>query len=189
MVNQAISVLNRLGKHSDDLEKNPLLNDCMALQEDFNLFGKKNFKFKALKIQNDYIDLDYRKNSEQFFIEQVSKKKRYNRIGQNETRKARSISVHNKIYDSLHDAARQLNESRTNLVRKCRAEDNEHYFFVQSTNENISYKFHKASPCKIYNRTFTSLNEAAKKLNINRSTIKNRILSKNYPEYSYYEKN
>nr|YP_009184857.1 putative GIY-YIG homing endonuclease [Jenufa minuta]ALO63010.1 putative GIY-YIG homing endonuclease [Jenufa minuta] len=43
----SLNVLSRLGRHTDNLEKNR--HDCFELQQDFNQFGKKSFTFEAIE--------------------------------------------------------------------------------------------------------------------------------------------
>ena len=46
-IGQSENILGRLGRHSENLEKNR--HDCQELQNDFNCYGKAYFIFEALK--------------------------------------------------------------------------------------------------------------------------------------------
>lgn len=119
-------------------------------------------------------------------IKQIPKKNSYNKIYITESFSARSINVNNQIYSSLNKAAKQLNESRTNLVRKCLDKTNMHYKFIKQDSK-IKYKFNKSRRCQINGIIYNSLNEAAKVFHVNHSTIKNRIISKKFPDYKYFD--
>ena len=182
-IGESSNVLNRLGRHSNDLEKNR--HDCIELQKDFNDFGKQFFKFEALKFDIKYNNQSFRQKQEILLIKEISQENCYNRIDIQKSFSARSVSVKNKIYNSLNEAARELNESKTNLVRKCLNEENENYKFIKQDSE-IKYKFNKSRSCIINGIFYNSLNQAAKKFNVNHSTIKYRISSKKFPNYKYY---
>ena len=181
-IGESSNLFSRIGRHCDNLENNR--HDCFALQNDFNKYGKKAFVFLILKqglsYQNDII----RKNEERKLIQNISKKFRYNSIEFEQSFYAQGVKINNKIYPSLNNAAIELNESRTNIVRKCIDEKNTKYVFIKST-LGQKYSFKKACPCKIEGNFYKSLAQAGKALNLSHKTIKNRILSKKYPNYVF----
>ena len=172
-----------MGRHSYDLENNR--HDCLELQQDFNNFGKQFFKFEALKVGLKYKNQSFRQQQEILLIKEISQKNCYNKIDLKESFLARSVLIKNKIYNSLNQAANELNESRTNLVRKCLNEKNINYEFIEQDSK-IKYKFNKPRSCIINGIIYNSLNQAAKEFNVNHSTIKNRIKSNKFLNYKYY---
>jgi hypothetical protein len=182
-IGQSSNVLSRLGRHVDNLEKNR--HDCLALQKDFNKYGKVHFLFNSLKLGNEYIDENFRKKMELHELQIIPAELQYNKSRGFETPFfPRSIQVNEKKYKSLNQAARELKESRTHLVRKCLSKKNLNYNFIE-TWLTQKYAFKSSQPCRIDNKNYSSLNEAGKDLNLNHKTIKNRILSKKYPNYAF----
>jgi uncharacterized membrane protein len=109
---------------------------------------------------------------------------------------AKKVKIKGKIYLSLRNAAKNLKESRTNIFRKCLDVKNQDYELIETSfvaeKTNVKAKqatqtdYFKASlPCEINNLSYASLNKASKKLGIHSKTIKKRILSPSYPNYSF----
>ena len=183
-IGQSSNILSRFGRHVDNLENNR--HDCIELQNDFNKFGKQFFIFEALEFNIKYNNEIFRQEEEILLIKKIPKKNSYNKLYINKSFAARVIKVNKKIYYSLHEAAKELNESRTHLTRKCLDKKNLNYNFVEQKS-NLKFKFNKPVRCKINGTIYKSLNEAAKELNVNHSTIKHRILSKKFPDYKYFD--
>ena len=78
------------------------------------------------------------------------------------------------------------NESRTNLTRKWRNKKvKNHSFCFRVTKLKQKYSFKKEIVCIVDNVSYSSLSQAAKALNINHKTVKNRIESSKWPQYKY----
>lgn len=182
-IGQSSNILSRLDKHVDNLENNR--HDCFQLQKDFNNFGKQYFKFETLKFGIKYNDENFRKEQEILLIKTILKENSYNIVDITNSSSARSVLIKGKIYNSLNKAAIQLNESRTNLVRKCLNKNNLDYKFIKQTSK-LKYRFNKPSSCIINGIFYNSLNKAAKAFNVNHSAIKYRILSDKFPNYKYF---
>lgn len=186
-IGESSNVLSRLGRHTDALENNR--HDCEALQTDFNLYGRRFFKFESLKFTFQDKNLHIRKAKELKLIKEIPKFQRYNTLDTKQTFFAKSVMIKGELYPSLSQAALVLKESRTNLVRKCKNDHNcEYNFFEQSGNGNQKYAFRKATPCLINNIYYPSLSKAGKKLKINHKTIKHRIESNKWEKYTYVKK-
>lgn len=188
-IGESVNILNRLGRHAESLENNR--NDCIELQKDFQKYSKKNFLFTALEVDSKYENKDLRKHREAFLIQQIPLELRYNRFEAPEYSRSRLIEIRGQIYPSLSNAARVLKESRTNIVRKALNpkildyvfrihEEHEENALLNSKQE---YKFRRSCACIIDGQFSKSLNEAARDLEINQKTIKNRILSDKWPNY------
>ena len=195
-IGQSENILGRLGRHTENLEKNR--HDCQELQNDFNFYGKKNFNFEALKKSYgpQFNKLAVREQSEQRLIQQTDSLLLYNKLPANSIHYfAQKVKIRGEIYTSLRKAAQSLKESRTNISRKCLDEKNEEYGFIETslilkdTSLKLTQKYYfKASlPCEIDNLSYTSLNQASKKLGIHPKTIKKRIQSTSYPNYRFLE--
>lgn len=87
----------------------------------------------------------------------------------------------------LTQASVLLNESRTNLTRKCKNKKVTNYYFCPSFEKpKQKYSFKKAKSCFINNVFYSSLSQASKALNIHHKTVKNRIESNKWPGYKYF---
>ena len=182
-IDESSNVLSRISRNSDNLENNR--HDCKELQKDFNEFGKKFFKFEVFKCGIKYKNQNFRQKQELLIIKKIPQKNRYNTISIKKTFVARGVLVKKKAYPSLSQAARELNESRTNLVRKCLNSKWSDYQFIEQSSKR-KYKFHKPCMCCINGIVYKSLNVAAKEFNVNHSTIRYRIESDNFPNYKSY---
>ena len=154
-----------------------------AKEKDFNKYGKQYFKFESLETDIKYNDEKCRKQKEILLINKI-KINSYNKFDSINYSSARSVLIKNKRYSSLNKAAQKLNESKTNLIRKCLNKNNLNYQFIEQKS-TLKYKFRNPTSCIIDNIVYTSLNQAAKAVNINHSTIKYRILSDKFPNYKY----
>lgn len=125
-IGQSSNVLSRLGRHADSLKKDR--HDSLDLQQDFNKFGRK---FVALKTNSNFDNEGLRKEKETLLINQIPETFRYNKNNFTDSYGARALKVNNKVYPSLHHAAKTLNESRTHLVIKCFNPNTKNYDFVE----------------------------------------------------------
>ena len=125
-IGESANVLNRLGRHANDLEKNR--HDCFELQNDFNCYGKFFFKFERLELDLKK-DKNRRLNKELNLINTIPMNQRYNKKGLTETFETKSVRIKGKYYSSLTQASFLLNESRTNLTRKCKNKNIKNYSF------------------------------------------------------------
>lgn len=184
-IGQSSTVLSRLGRHVDNLEKGRQpLHDCLDLQQDFNKFGKEHFVFEALETNSNFNNEDLRKEKETLLINQIPENFRYNKNSFTNSYGTRAIKVNNEVYSSLTNAANRLNESRTHLVRKCLNPNIKNYVFVE-LNGDKKYQFQQSQPCVINNVSFSSLSQAAKTLKMSRHTIRNRIVSEQHSNYNF----
>jgi group I intron endonuclease len=184
-IGQSCNVLSRLGRHTDSLENDR--HDCIELQKDFNKYGKSYFKFEVLKWGSEFNSKVDRQEHENLLLKSILTVNSYNKHSTLETFSARCVKIYNKVYLSLNEAAKQENQSKTNLIRKCRDKKNENYEFLKQQS-TIKYRFHSARTCQVKDQVYNSLNEAAKALNVNHSTIKYRIMSKKFPDYFFVNK-
>lgn len=187
-IGESSNVLGRLGRHTDSLQKNR--NDCAEMQKDFNKQSKKNFIFTALEVDSKYGNKDLRKQKETFLIQQIPEKLRYNQFEAPEYSTSRGIQIRGQVYPSLSNAAKVLQESRTNIFRKASNSQNLDYVFLTQEENSVfnfnsqqEQKFRKSYSCIIDGCFYKSLNEAAKDLGIHHKTVKNRILSNKWPNY------
>lgn len=184
-IGQSTNVLSRLGRHVDNLENNR--HDCLELQNDFNTYGKKFFKFESLEIDDKYVNEKLRKNKENEYIKNT--KDSYNsKDNYNWNFYSQKIKINDIIYDSLRQAALIRNESRTNITRNCKNKNNLDYSFLEKTDYDIIYK-KKSISCKIDNVIYDSISQASKILKQSYTTIKKRCNSKEYPNYIFYNNN
>ena len=181
-IGESSNVLSRLGKHASTLEKNK--HDCIELQNDFNKFGKSFFKFEVLELNNN-LDENIRKNKEKLYIKKL--KKSYNSIKkQTWNFYCQKVKINGVVYNSLRQASSILDESRTNLVRKCRNTNNTSYIFLEKKSySQINFYKKNSISCKINNVIYLSLSEASKKLNHSYTTITKRCKSNKYPNYIF----
>lgn len=182
-IGESSNVLSRLGRHVDNLENNR--HDCSELQNDFNSYGKSFFKFENLEfdLKNDK---NRRINKELKYINSIPITQRYNKKFFTETFGSKSVMIDGNYYSSLSQAACALNESRTNLTRKCNNNKVKNYSFCPSVKESKQkYSFKKATACGVNDVSYSSLSQAAKALNMHYKTVKNRIESMKYPQYRY----
>lgn len=191
-IGQSENILGRLGRHTENLEKNR--HDCQELQKDFNFYGKEYFTFEAFKdfYGADFTKLAIRENCEQRLIQQANSLLLYNKPPIILTQYfAQKVKIKGKLYSSLRKAAQSLKKSRTNISRKCLDSKNDDYELVEPNllDENFNlkltqkYSFKASLPCEINNHYYASLNQASKALGIDRKTIKKRIQSTSYPNY------
>lgn len=184
-IGMSSNVLSRLGRHSDNLEKQR--HDCFELQSDFNRYGKNFFEFEMLN-EGFKKNIEYLKQKELSLIKSMPKNLLYNSLKPSIARTARCVKINNQTYSSLTQAARCLNESRTHLTRKCNDKKNLNYCFISfdQPNANLLYSFKTCCPVKIDQTVYASLNQAARALGLHHKTIKNRVLSKKFPNYKFF---
>lgn len=191
-IGESSNLFSRLGRHTDNLENNP--HDCFELQRDFNQYPKNNFIIEALEIDSKYQDKKLRKQRETFLILQIPEEFRYNKLKLPKPSRSKGIRIKDKIYSSLSNAAKVLNEGRTNIVRKALNPKNLDYVFL-TYEENLAldldqeYQFRQSCLCVIDGTVYDSLNQAAKDKKIHHKTVKNRILSNKWPNYNFFNEN
>jgi len=185
---ESTNILNRLGRHSDNLEGQR--HDCLALQKDFNCYGKEAFIFQALRIGPVYANAKKRKTIEQRLISKLSKNKGkhcYHCLTRSTWHQTyQKVKINDKIYLSLREAARIVKELRTNITRKCRDRKNQNYNFITTEltkQETVQSK--KSKPCSINGITYVSMAAAAKHTKQSSSTIRRRCLSKTNLNYCF----
>lgn len=185
-IGESANVLSRLGRHSDNLVNNR--HDCFELQNDFNKYTKKNFAFLVLDLGAELKVEAKRKQREKKYIKEIKPAFRYNKK-KNKTWNfySQKVLIKGTIYESLRNAAICLNESRTNLMRKIKNENNIDYQLL----EKICYKSFSKKPsiaCQINNVNYSSLSEAAKALKQGFTTIKKKCESEKYPNFLFLNK-
>lgn len=129
-IGQSSNVLSRLGRHTESLEKNR--HDCLELQEDFHLYSKDNIVLEILEIGSQYENEEFRKERENFFIEQISQELRYNKGNSTESYTSQAIQIRGRVYPSFSNAAKILGESRTNIKRQALNPNNGDYTLVST---------------------------------------------------------
>ena len=128
------NILGRLGRHTENLEKNR--QDCQELQKDFNFYGKAHFVFEALKdvYGPRFANQGFREKYEQQLIQQTGFDFSYNKpISKNIQYFAQKVEINGVFYTSLRKAALILKESRTNISRKCLDPHNPKYPFIETS--------------------------------------------------------
>ena len=148
-IGESRNVFSRLGRHSNDLEKNR--HDCFELQNDFNQYGKQAFLFYAfdlgpelaIKLKRKIKEITYIQETDPRFCYNQEKNKKWNFYSQ-------KVFIKGQTYSSLREAASKVCESRTNIMRKIKDLNNCDYPLL----ETLSYKriYNKRSiPCNIDN--------------------------------------
>jgi group I intron endonuclease len=191
-IGESSNLLNRLGKHTDSLQNNR--HDCLELQKDFNKYSKENFIFEVLEIDQSYENKQLREEREKVWIQQIPEEFRYNQLDFNKSSKSRAIRIRGQVYTSLSNAAKILQESKTNIIRKALNQQNSDYELLTEQenlllNSQLNYQFKKSSSCVINGTFYKSLNKASQDLGIHYKTVKNRILSDKWPTYLFSNEN
>lgn len=143
-IGESSNVLSHLGRHVDNLENQR--HDCLELQKDFNKYGKNNFKFESLHLGEFYQNRAVRKKIEKEIL------KNYKNLYNNQEKKdwprySQKVKINNKVYSSLREAAKNLNQSRTHITRKCRDPKNHDFIFLEKAkNEQIYFRKNKERP-------------------------------------------
>jgi hypothetical protein len=178
-IGESINCFSRLGRHIDALENNR--QDCGELQMDFNCYGKKNFSLKVLKTGSYYKKIFNRKKIENAILLTRNKNFIYNDLSKPSWPKySQPIQVNGEIYQSLRFAALSLNESKTNLIRKCRDKTNFNYQYLDKTINKRSSR-----SVQINGVYYASIKAARLELKLAFSTIKKKCQSEQYPTYIY----
>lgn len=172
-IGESTNVLSRLGRYSDNLEKNR--HDCFDLQQDFNKYSKPDFVFKVLELKTDFQVEAKRKMAEIEFIKKIKPRFRYNKE-KNQTWNfySQKVLIKGISYQSLRKAAMSLKESRTNLMRKIKDLKNLDYQLLKTTCYKRIYK-KRFIPCQINNVHYLTLSEASKTLRQSRAKIKKTL--------------
>lgn len=177
-IGESVNCLNRLGRHIDALENNR--HDCIELQTDFNCYGKKGFSIKVLKKGLCYKnDLTRKKIEKKILLTRNNIYNSFSKLGW--TQYSQQIKVEGKIYHSLRSAALILKQSKTNLIRKCRDQNNLNYQYL----EKVPYT-KCCQPVQIDGIYYPSIKAATLKLKLAFSTVKKRCQSEQYPTYIFF---
>ena len=197
-IGQSTNVLNRLGRHCENLEMNR--HNCKELQKDFNKYGKTAFKFESLEINSKFEDESLRKQKEKadrvqmlqhlntnaecrwslFHLHLADIKKLQNSYNKESnkffTRYIQQVKIKNKVYNGLRKAEKETRESRANITRKCNSINNTNYVYLDQTIydpakiNSIGYR--------INGKEYPTLTGAAKKLKQAFETVKNAVNQK-----------
>jgi len=105
------------------------------------------------------------------------------------TKWSRAIFIDGKFYNSISEAGRKLNIHRNTLTNRIKNNlmdykfeiTDEEYYSKHSCNNNCNSQI----PIIINNKKYCSIKKACKILNINYSTLRSRLKSKNFPNYKY----
>jgi len=124
-IGETENLISRLGYHAASLKQNR--NHCVELQNDWNLYGAKEFEFNILFLGSKWESSQVRLKKENELIDRFSK------IGQNNFTLYNSNKVNNFtfnyrkpikidgiIYSSVAEAGRQLPLSATTIRRRLR---------------------------------------------------------------------
>lgn len=192
-IGQTENVLTRLGRHSYCLETNR--SDCREMQEDFNLYGKRFFCFEMLTdfCGSNFANPVFRIQQEQALIVnlRLTGALLYNRPVNFVGQKPQNVLIKGQLYSSFRQAARSLEESRTQIRRNCEDPNNFDYVIMPRSDGNEPYHkyvFHPSCRCLINGVTYESLNQAAKALKTYSQAVKKRLDdSINFPNDIYLD--
>lgn len=115
-IGESINVLDRLSKHTRDLEKN--MSSCYALQKDWNQYSSDSFSATILFVGPAWKDRQDRLTKENELIASYSPEQVYNshplKIITNENYRV-VCEIHGTRFNSLAEARKKLGESETRI--------------------------------------------------------------------------
>jgi DNA-directed RNA polymerase subunit F len=133
-------------------------------------------------------------------IKQIPENFLYNKSKSTNNHSPQKVKIRGIFYLSIREAAKTLNESRTNIRRLCLNSKNKDYEFIELFNFNAKNKnyefieplikseiFPVSQPCKIDNIIYTSMRHVSRELKIPNKQIKKRLFSSNYPTYIFFD--
>jgi GIY-YIG catalytic domain len=119
-IGEAINVLDRLAKHTRNLEKG--VADCPQLQLDWNLFGSSKFEGVVLYIGSEWADREVRLKKELEIISSYSPSEIYNShpdsIKKNMQNYRIICEIEGNIYQSIAEASRATGERESKIRAK-----------------------------------------------------------------------
>ena len=121
-IGESENLLARLGKHAASLTQNQ--HDCTDLQQDWNQFGLQGHSFRILRHGPSWNTVEKRRTEEAIILKQKQQKffSVYNtdRIATFTKNYRRLIEIHNKVYDSVAAAQKEVGVSETTIRRRLR---------------------------------------------------------------------
>ena len=123
-IGESQNILERLGKHTSTLNRQT--HDCLSLQNDWNKYGKEQFKIQILFIGKKWEDLEKRKNMQDSIIEQLPLIERYN-LPSNEQIYQQVIEIDSVQYNSIAQAAQSQELSETTIRRRLNSTEYPNY--------------------------------------------------------------
>nr|YP_009184855.1 putative GIY-YIG homing endonuclease [Jenufa minuta]ALO63000.1 putative GIY-YIG homing endonuclease [Jenufa minuta] len=179
---QSANLADRLSRHFIQLKKNTpvplmLVNKCISLKKDWNLYGGNSFKFQILHIGSFWSDEQVQLKKEQQLIDQHPQLT-YNRTDCVVSNNYKIIcEIYDKIYNSIGEASRCLNLSESEIRRRLYNHDYIDFKII----EKVSQK----SPIKIKGVVYDSLNQAiATGIAKNRNQLIRRLDSNKFPDWT-----
>ena len=124
-IGESQNILERLGKHTSTL--NQQTYDCLSLQNDWNKYGKEQFKIQILFIGKTWEDSEKRKNMQDSLIQQLPLIERYN-LPSKEQIYQQVIEIDSLQFNSIVHAAQFLKLSETTIRRRLNSEKYPNYY-------------------------------------------------------------
>lgn len=115
-IGESGSLLERAARHFTVLKNG--YHESSSLQKDFDLYGSYFFKFEILYFEDD---VKIRRKLEQKLINEYLSNQCYNLANSfklNKRQLAQQISIDNKMYDSIKQAEKFTNISKTTIIRR-----------------------------------------------------------------------
>lgn len=123
-IGESQNILERLGKHTSTLNRQT--HDCFSLQNDWNKYGKEQFKIQILFIGKKWEDSEKRKNMQDSLIEQLPLLERYN-LPSKEQIYSQVIEINSVQYNSIVQAAQSQEVSETTIRRRINSKEHPNY--------------------------------------------------------------
>jgi len=178
---QSNNVIYRLGRHFEDLTNQ--IHDCKELQKDWDEISNSNtFSFVVLSISSQWKSEKLRKKKETELI-QLNSAHIYNNIMSIGSTYLRAVSIKDKIFQSIAEAARELNISETTIRRNITNPKKVDWKDVVNGTSEIR-NLESAKPIIVYGKLYRSIRQASIETKINRNTLTSH-LKKSGPKFDY----
>ena len=172
-IGETSSLLERASRHFSLLKNG--YHECLSLQKDFCFYGPACFKFEILYVEKT---MKKRRALEQKVIQKQSVDQCYNKVSNGFQRKlpqlAQQISIKGQVYDSIRQAEKEMNISKTTLVR--RLNDTKNIDYIGLKKQPIcrgKYNFLIEGVC------YSSTTQVVQHLLQNDAQVRDRCRSKN----------
>jgi group I intron endonuclease len=195
-VGETKNICARVSTHWSELLTG--IHFCKELQSDWITFGQENFVFVCLCVGPEWADVDVRKAKEKKIIS-ANTDKVYNtvKVNKKNPQYCRRVQYQNTFYPSIAAASRALNVSPSQISRNisdARRPEWQHFSEENSLVENIEniknaelVGMKLAVPVKIDGVVYRSIKEAARQLNIQRNSIRQRLQNPSFSNYEYQD--
>lgn len=184
-IGQSVNASYRLGRHYEALLVNRA--DSRPLQEDWNKYGKENFKFIVLVSGSEYSDEQTRLKIEKKILSLNNENCLYNVLNPVSSGRKSRILWKGQPYPTIAAASRASGVSPTQVGRLAddpNVTDWERIPDNPNDNSNI-LNIESGIPISMDGQEFASVRNAEKVLNISRRTINRRLESDKFPNYYY----